>query len=46
MYRGATGEQLWDKDAKYITRPLINDRTIYAQGGAWDLLTGEERRSS
>jgi outer membrane protein assembly factor BamB len=42
-YRGSTGELLWDQKATYITRPLINDRTIYAQGGAWDLLTGEER---
>jgi outer membrane protein assembly factor BamB len=42
-YRASTGKQLWQKDAKYITRPLINDKTIYAQGGAWDLVTGEER---
>ncbi len=43
VFQGATGERLWDKPAKYVTRPLLNDRTIYAQGGAWDLLTGEER---
>lgn len=42
-FRGSTGKPLWNKDAKYITRPLINDRTIYAQGGAWDLLTGAEQ---
>jgi outer membrane protein assembly factor BamB len=42
-YRGSNGELLWDQKATYVTRPLINDRTIYAQGGAWDLLTGEER---
>jgi outer membrane protein assembly factor BamB len=42
-YRGTSGEQLWEKQAKYVTRPLINDRTIYAQGGAWDLVTGEDR---
>jgi outer membrane protein assembly factor BamB len=42
-YRGSTGKLLWDKKASYITRPLINDQTIYAQGGAWDLQTGEER---
>ena len=35
-----SGKRLWDQDAKYQTRPLINDRTIYAQGGAWDLKTG------
>lgn len=43
VFRGSTGERLWDKEAKYITRPLINDRTIYAQGGAWNLLTGEDQ---
>ncbi len=43
VFRGSTGERLWDKEAKYITRPLINDRTVYAQGGAWHLLTGEEQ---
>lgn len=35
-----TGKRLWDQDAKYQTRPLINDGAIYAQGGAWDLKTG------
>ncbi|TXT22393.1 MAG: Serine/threonine protein kinase related protein [Planctomycetota bacterium] len=42
VFRGSTGKPLWNKEAKYITRPLINDRMIYAQGGAWDLLTGED----
>jgi outer membrane protein assembly factor BamB len=42
-YRGQTGETLWDKKAVYTTRPLINDRTLYAQGGSWDLLTGEDQ---
>lgn len=37
------GELLWEKKAKYDSRPMINDRTIYAQGGAWDLITGEDR---
>lgn len=36
-----TGKQLWDQEAKYQTRPVINDDTIYAQGGAWSLKTGE-----
>jgi hypothetical protein len=36
----ATGKRLWDQDGKYQTRPLINDTTIYSQGGAWDLKTG------
>ena len=43
VYRGKNGEPLWDKPAKYVTRPLINGNTIYAQGGAWNLLTGEEQ---
>lgn len=42
-FQGTSGNQLWDKSAKYVTRPLINDRKIYAQGGSWDLLTGEEQ---
>lgn len=37
------GELLWEKQSKYDSRPVINDRTIYAQGGAWDLITGEDR---
>ncbi|MFT7510931.1 MAG: outer membrane protein assembly factor BamB [Candidatus Omnitrophota bacterium] len=36
-----TGAPLWEKKADYASRPMINDRTVYAQGGAWDLLTGE-----
>ncbi|MBN2476373.1 MAG: PQQ-binding-like beta-propeller repeat protein [Pirellulales bacterium] len=35
------GRRLWDIRADYQSRPIINDRTIYAQGGAWDLLTGK-----
>ncbi|MCI0360562.1 MAG: PQQ-binding-like beta-propeller repeat protein, partial [Planctomycetaceae bacterium] len=41
VFRGASGQPLWEKEARYVTRPLINDRKIYAQGGSWDLLTGE-----
>ena len=37
------GQLIWEKKVKYDSRPVINDRTIYAQGGAWDLLTGEDR---
>lgn len=40
-FQASAGKLLWDKKATYNTRPLINDRTIYAQGGAWDLKTGE-----
>jgi outer membrane protein assembly factor BamB len=42
-FQGASGKTLWQKEAKYVTRPLINDRKIYAQGGSWDLLTGEDQ---
>lgn len=38
-----TGEQHWRQKAKYDSRPMINDRTIYSQGGSWDLLTGKEQ---
>lgn len=37
------GKRHWDKPAKYASRPMINGNTIYAEGGAWDLLTGAER---
>lgn len=37
------GEMTWSKAATYSSRPLINDYTVYAQGGAWDLLSGEEK---
>ncbi|MDA1141527.1 MAG: PQQ-binding-like beta-propeller repeat protein [Planctomycetota bacterium] len=42
--RASTGEKLWTLDSRKIrSRPMINDRTIYAEPGAWDLLTGEEQ---
>lgn len=40
-FRAATGERLWDREATYVTRPIINGKTIYAEGGAWDLETGQ-----
>lgn len=39
-FDSTTGKRLWDQEGKYQTRPVINDTTIYAQGGAWDLKTG------
>ncbi|MEX0718077.1 MAG: PQQ-binding-like beta-propeller repeat protein [Planctomycetaceae bacterium] len=43
-YRGTTGKHLWDRrGVRYQSRVLINDDTIYALGGAWDLLSGEPR---
>jgi outer membrane protein assembly factor BamB len=35
-----TGTRLWDIQADPKTRPIINDDTIYAEGGAWKLKTG------
>ncbi len=41
-FRASTGGKLWDIEADYHSRPLLNDRTIYAQPGAWDLVTGKK----
>lgn len=43
VFQATDGYRLWDKKMNYVTRPLVNDRLIYAQGGAWDLLNGEEQ---
>ena len=37
------GKLKWQTEADYQSRPVLNKDTIYAQGGAWDVLTGEER---
>ncbi len=37
-----SGQKLWDRPATYKTRPVINGNIIYAEGGAWNLKTGEE----
>ena len=39
-FRASDGKRLWDIPANYASRPVLNGRTIYAQPGAWDLLTG------
>jgi len=39
--RTQDGSRIWDTPARYVARPILNDRTIYAEPGAWDLLTGE-----
>ena len=41
--RASTGKRVWEVAAKYASRPLIAGRTIYAQPGAWDLLTGKRK---
>jgi outer membrane protein assembly factor BamB len=40
-FRTDNGQQLWDIQANYSSRPTLNGQTVYTQGGAWDLLTGE-----
>lgn len=42
-FRASDGSQLWDIKASYASRPLISGRTVYAQPGAWDLLTGARK---
>ncbi len=42
-FRASDGERLWDVHARYGSRPIINDRTIYAQPGAWDLRSGRQK---
>jgi len=41
-FRASDGRPLWDEQADYKSRIIINDRTIYAQPAAWDLLTGKQ----
>jgi outer membrane protein assembly factor BamB len=40
--RSADGMRLWDVKADYVARPIINDHTIYAEPGAWELLSGKQ----
>jgi len=42
-FRTDGGQRVWEIKGDYRSRPLINDYTVYAEGGAWDLLTGESR---
>jgi outer membrane protein assembly factor BamB len=42
-YRISDGRPLWDIPARYDSRPLINGDTIYAQGGAWNLHSGQSQ---
>ena len=37
----STGKRIWNVQAKYQSRPIINKTTIYSQGGAWELKTGK-----
>jgi hypothetical protein len=42
-FNASDGQRLWEMKADYQSRPLINDDTIYAQGGAWNLQSGESK---
>jgi outer membrane protein assembly factor BamB len=42
-FRASDGKRLWNLKASYSSRPVINDATIYALGGSWDIRTGEEK---
>jgi hypothetical protein len=42
-FRLSDGKRLWDRKIEYASRPFIHHGTIYAQGGAWDLATGDPR---
>ncbi|UCE49606.1 MAG: PQQ-binding-like beta-propeller repeat protein, partial [Phycisphaerales bacterium] len=39
-FRTTDGKRLWDITERYISRPIINGSTIYAQPYSYDLLTG------
>ncbi|WP_197996324.1 outer membrane protein assembly factor BamB family protein [Gimesia panareensis] len=41
VFNSSTGEKTWEAKANYSSRPLINGKTVYAQGGAWNLKTGK-----
>ncbi len=43
VFSTMSGRRLWERAADYRSRPMINGTTLYAQGGAWDLHTGEMR---
>jgi outer membrane protein assembly factor BamB len=36
-----SGRKLWDRQAAFVTRPIINGDVIYAEGGAWSVKTGK-----
>jgi outer membrane protein assembly factor BamB len=40
-FDATSGRKLWDRRAAFVTRPIINGNTIYAEGGAWNVKTGK-----
>ena len=43
VFHTTDGYRVWDRKVDYSSRPMLNDKTIYAEGGAWDLKTGVDR---
>jgi len=43
VFHTTDGYRVWDKKVDYSSRPMLNNKTIYAEGGAWDLKTGIDR---
>ncbi|MEE3180659.1 MAG: PQQ-binding-like beta-propeller repeat protein, partial [Planctomycetota bacterium] len=43
VFHTTDGYRVWDRKVNYASRPMLNDKTIYAEGGAWDLKTGVDR---
>jgi outer membrane protein assembly factor BamB len=41
-FDATNGRRVWDRQAAYLTRPMLNGDTIYAEGGAWELQTGRD----
>jgi outer membrane protein assembly factor BamB len=39
-YRASDGKRLWCTQARYGSRPVLNDQAVYAEPGKWDLLSG------
>ena len=42
-FNATDGKRLWDTNKKYLSRPIINGRTVYTQPYAYDLLTGKQK---
>ena len=42
VFRASEGYRVWDRKVDYITRPLVNERSIITQPSRLDLLTGED----
>jgi outer membrane protein assembly factor BamB len=42
VFDASNGRRVWDREAHYLTRPILNGDTIYAEGGTWDLRTGQD----